>query len=48
MSVYLIPVTPMQHVTTVLVALPVLVTVAILEMDFSVQVSKYQKQTLDI
>ena len=43
MSVYLVPVIPMQHATTVLVALHVLVIVAILEMDFSVQVSKYQK-----
>ena len=42
MSVCLIPVTPMQHVITVLVASPVLVTAAILEMAFSVQVTYYR------
>ena len=41
MSVCLIPVTPMQHVTTVLVASPVLVTMAIQEMDFNVMVSMH-------
>ena len=39
MSVPLIHVTPMQHVTTLLVALPVPVSVVILEMAFNVLVS---------
>ena len=39
MNVYLIHVTPTQHVITPLVALVVRVTVVILEMAFSVQVS---------
>ena len=38
MSVCLIPVTPMQHVVTVLLASPVLVSVATQEMAFSVKV----------
>ena len=38
MNAYLIHVTPMQHVTTQLVALPVLVSVVILEMAFYAQV----------
>ena len=39
MNVCLIHVTPMQHVTTQLVALPVLVSVVILEMAFDALVS---------
>ena len=39
MNVYLIHVTPMQHVTTPMVALPVLVSVVTLEMAFCVVVS---------
>ena len=38
-SVYLIPVTPMQYAITALVTLLALVTVVILEMDFSAMVS---------
>ena len=38
MSVCLIPVTPMQHVATVLVVSPVLVSAATQEMAFSVKV----------
>ena len=39
MNVYLIHVIPMQHVTTPLVALPVVVSVVILAMAFCVLVS---------
>ena len=41
MNVYLIHVTPMQHVITPLVVLAVLVSVVILEMAFSVMVSYF-------
>ena len=41
MSAPLIHVTPMQHVITPLVALPVPVSVVILEMAFSALVSRY-------